>query len=274
MVDIITELNSEYPLSGQQIAFFEENGFIKLKQVFSPDFIEYFGKIVTEKVIELNTLHLPMEERNTYQKAFLQVPNLWTKSDIIKELVFSKRLAKIAADLLKIDGVRLYHDQALYKEPSGGITPWHADQSYWPLSSDRSITVWMPLQETPVELGALAFAPKSQHVDLGRGLPIDDQSEQQIQQTFEEQNFDYVATAYDIGEVSYHLGWTFHRAGPNTSNRPRSVMTIIYMDEQMRLSEPSNPNQENDRERWCPDVEIGEIINSPLNPTLYMKNGA
>lgn len=24
-------------------------------------------------------------------------------------------------------------------------------------------------------------------------------------------------SSYDLGDVSYHLGWTFHRAGPNVS---------------------------------------------------------
>lgn len=56
--------------------------------------------------------------------------NLWQHSERAHELVFSRRLAQIAAELLRVDGVRLYHDQALYKEPGGGITPWHADQYY------------------------------------------------------------------------------------------------------------------------------------------------
>lgn len=269
MIELGQDLNTAYTLTDEQITFFEQNGFIKLKQVLSPATIAHFEQIITEKVIELNTMHLPMEERTTYQKAFLQVMNLWLQSEEVKPLIFSERLARIAAELLRVDGVRLYHDQALYKEPSGGITPWHADQSYWPLASDRTVTIWLPLQATPVEMGALAFAAQSQHVDLGRGLPISDDSEQKIQQAFEDQNFDYIETPYDLGEASFHLGWTFHRAGPNTSDRSRSVMTIIYMDEQMRLLEPTNKNQQSDWERWCPGAEIGEVIDTELNPVLY-----
>ena len=62
----------------------------------------------------------------------------------IEEFVFSKRLAKIAADLLTVDGVRMYHDQALFNEGGGGITPWHADQYYWPLATGKTITAWIP----------------------------------------------------------------------------------------------------------------------------------
>jgi len=109
----------------------------------------------------LNTQHLPLEERDTYRKTFLQIMNIWTKSAPVKEIVFSKRLAKIAVDLLNVDGVRLYHDQVLYKEPGGGITPWHADQYYWPLANASIVTVWIPLQETPFELGPLEFSSQS-----------------------------------------------------------------------------------------------------------------
>jgi hypothetical protein len=96
-------------------------------------------------------------------------------------LIFSKRLAKIAADLMQVDGVRLYHDQALFKEAGGGITPWHADQHYWPLSTDKTITAWIPLQATPLEMGPLEFSAGSHVIQEGRELSISDDSEQQIE---------------------------------------------------------------------------------------------
>ena len=67
------------------------------------------------------------------------------------------------AKLLGVAGVRLYHDQSLYKEPGGGITPAHADQYYWPLASDRIVTAWIPLQPVPEDMGPLAFYAGSHH---------------------------------------------------------------------------------------------------------------
>ena len=128
-------LNTPYHLSNDQIAYFKENGFIKLKQVLSKEVIEYMDLIITEEVNRLNKQQLALEDRDTYGKAFLQIMNIWRNSDNVKEIVFGKRLAQIATDLLQVSGVRIYHDQALYKEPSGGHTPWHADQYYWPLDS-------------------------------------------------------------------------------------------------------------------------------------------
>lgn len=263
------DLDAHYPLTADQIRFYRENGFIKLKNVLSPETIAAYGPEITRKVHELNTLHLPMEQRSTYQKAFLQVMNIWTKSDVVKEFVFSKRLARIAAELMGTVGVRLYHDQALYKEGRGGFTPWHADQYYWPLASTHSVTVWIPLQKTPMELGPLAFAPKSHLHDLGRDLEISDQSESKIEKKLLAANLGQVEEPFDLGEVSFHAGWTFHRAGRNLSDRPREVMTIIYMDSEMKLAAPRNANQQNDWDTWCPGAKVGEVIETPINPVLW-----
>lgn len=262
-------LNEAYALNDEQIQFFKDNKFIKLKQVLDPETVAYFNDVISKKVDELNKVDIPLEERNTYGKAFLQLFNLWQHDERIKALVFSKRLAGIAARLLQIDGVRLYHDQALFKEAGGGITPWHADQYYWPLATDKTITAWIPLQATPLEMGPLEFSAGSHTIIEGRDLAISDESEVAIQKRLKVTDFEHVIEAFDIGEISFHSGWVFHRAGANTTNNTRKVMTIIYMDRDMRLKEPSNDGQVNDWHTWCPGVKIGEVINSPINPVLY-----
>jgi hypothetical protein len=81
--------------------------------------------------------------------------------------------------------------------------------------------------------------------------------------------FAFVDGAFDLGEVSFHLGWTFHKAGANTSDRPRSVMTIIYMDAAMRLASGLSAVQANDRDQWCPGAREGEIIDTRNNPVVW-----
>ncbi len=266
------ELDAPFLLNKDQLGFYAENGYIKLDHVFSAELLEKYRRIITERVAELSADTLPMEQRSTYGKAFLQIMNLWTKSASVKEFVFGKRLARIAAELLNATGVRLYHDQALYKEAGGGITPWHADQYYWPVSSEKMITAWIPLQTTPKEMGPLAFCEKSHRFQLGRDLEISDESELTLKQALNA--FSLEEGAFDIGDVSFHAGWTFHRAGANTTDRPREVMTIIYMDEDMQLISPRNKNQIADMERWCPGVQVGQVVASPLNPVLHSTKSA
>ena len=269
MSDWQRQLDEPFGLTPQTKAYFKDNGYVKLKQVLDPGLLAYYGAEITHQVKTLNELKLPMEQRNTYQKAFLQITNLWTKSALVKEFVFSKRLARIAAELMGCRGVRVYHDQALYKEPGGGITPWHADQFYWPLATDNTVTVWIPLQATPLELGPLAFSKGSQKYNVGRELEISDESEQKISKALLEKGLPQDETPFDLGEVSYHLGWTFHRAGPNRSIQPREVMTVIYFDAAARVAQPRNKNQEADLRGWLPGKKPGDLGDSPLNPVLW-----
>jgi len=263
------DLDRPYPVDDEHIGAFRRNGFVRLKAVFAPEELQHYGEAITSLTMALNRQPLPLEDRSTYGKAFLQITNLWEHGGLVREFVFGKRLARIAASLLEVEGVRLYHDQSLYKEPGGGITPAHADQFYWPLASDRAVTAWVPLQAVPGDMGPIGFYAGSQIFDHGRDLPISADSERLITAEMEQQRFALVEDPFDLGEVSFHLGWTFHRAGPNATRQPRSVMTIIYIDKAMRLAAPTNAMQQNDWEVWCPGARIGEVIDTPRNPVLF-----
>ncbi|MCX8472499.1 MAG: phytanoyl-CoA dioxygenase family protein [Sediminibacterium sp.] len=262
-------LNAPYSLTKEQIDFYQQHRFIKLKQVFDEATLLYFNEAISNRVALMSSNIKPLEERNTYGKAFLQLFNLWQEDDVVKEFVFSKRLAKIATDLMQTNGVRIYHDQALFKEGGGGITPWHADQYYWPLATDKTVTAWIPLQATPLELGPLEFSASSHQIVEGREIEISDESETAIQQRLKVTDFKHVIEPFDAGEISFHSGWIFHRAGANITNQMRKVMTVIYMDNDMVLKNPDNKNQINDWNTWCPGAMIGEVIDTPLNPIIF-----
>jgi ectoine hydroxylase-related dioxygenase (phytanoyl-CoA dioxygenase family) len=266
---ITSLLDQPYALTAEQIAFYEDNRFIKLKQVLDNDTLAFFNEAIGSVVARLNSETRPLEERTTYGKAFLQLFNLWREDETVRALVFSKRLGRIAAELMQVDGVRLYHDQALFKEGGGGITPWHADQYYWPLETDKTVTAWIPLQATPLELGPLEFSAGSHRIVEGRDLEIGDESEVFLQQKLRVTDFKHVIEPFDAGEISFHSGWVFHRAGANVTKDMRKVMTVIYMDAQMRLKQPENKNQENDWHTWCPGAVPGEVIDTAINPVIY-----
>ncbi|MDB6095331.1 MAG: phytanoyl-CoA dioxygenase [Verrucomicrobia bacterium] len=262
-------LDAPYSLADEEISRFRRDGFVKLKHVLPASVLNYYGPTITSEVYRLNTMHLPIEQRDTYNKAFLQVGNIWTKNETVKEFCWGQRLARMAAQLLGVGGVRMYHDQALYKEPGGGVTPWHADQYYWPLSNPNTVTAWIPLQAVPMEMGPLAFAKGSHKFEAGRELGISDESEERIGRSMKEQNYPLEDSPFDFGDVSFHYGWTFHRAGRNVSQAPRAVMTIIYMDENMRLIEPNTVARRNDRASYMADVEIGAVTDGKLTPLIF-----
>jgi ectoine hydroxylase-related dioxygenase (phytanoyl-CoA dioxygenase family) len=262
-------LDANYSVTPAQVKYFSENGFIKIKNIFEPAVIDYMNIVISKEVDRLNNQQIPLEERDTYGKAFLQIMNLWTHTSAVKDIVFSKKIAQIATGLMQTAGVRLYHDQALFKEPKGGHTPWHADQYYWPLATENTVTAWIPLQATPLNYGPLEFSAGSNKLTAGRDKQISDESQAFLEAELKRNAFNHVVEPFDVGEISFHRGWLYHRAGPNVSGNMRKVMTMIYMDKDTVLKTPENHNQQADWDTWCPGATVGEIVNTPLNPVLY-----
>jgi ectoine hydroxylase-related dioxygenase (phytanoyl-CoA dioxygenase family) len=262
-------LDANYSVTPAQVKYFSENGFIKIKNIFDASVIDYMNIVISKEVDRLNNQQIPLEERDTYGKAFLQIMNLWTHTEVVKDIVFSKKIAQIATGLMQTTGVRLYHDQALFKEPKGGHTPWHADQYYWPLATENTVTAWIPLQATPLNYGPLEFSAGSNRLTAGRDKQISDESQAFLEAELKNHKFEHVIEPFDVGEISFHRGWLYHRAGPNVSGNMRKVMTMIYMDKDTLLKTPENHNQQADWDAWCPGATVGEIVNTPLNPVLY-----
>lgn len=153
-----------------------------------------------------------------------------------------------------------------YKEPGGAITPRHVDQYYWPLSCDRTVTAWIPLQDTPAEMGPLAFAAGSQELAILRDIGIGDDSERLIEEAMADGTHPYVSEPFALGDVSFHLGWTFHRAGANVADVPRKVMTVIYVDQDIRITEPRSDQQRLDHEAWLSSAPVGGVPEGPAQP--------
>jgi len=73
--------------------------------------------------------------------------------------------------LAKIDGIRVWHDQALIKGPFGNPTAWHIDNPYWSFFSKASLSIWIALDDATPENGCLYFMPKSHELARFEPLP-------------------------------------------------------------------------------------------------------
>jgi ectoine hydroxylase-related dioxygenase (phytanoyl-CoA dioxygenase family) len=195
--------------------------------------------------------------------------NLWEVDKAVRCYTLAKRFAGIAAALLGVDKVRLYHDQALFKEPGGGFTPWHQDQYYWPLDSNNTITMWMPLIDITEEMGMLTFASGSHKTGFVDNLAISDESEEKLEKFIHDNGFPITRPQTMMaGDASWHYGWTLHSAPGNASTTTREVMTVIYFADGAQVTAPKNQHQEADRQRWLCGLQPGEKAASDLNPLL------
>jgi ectoine hydroxylase-related dioxygenase (phytanoyl-CoA dioxygenase family) len=270
---IVSDLSSDPEVSAAQHRVFQADGFIRMRNILNAETVGAFRPTVEEVVQNSRQSTVPMAQRTVYQKAFIQEMNLWQRIEAIRPLVMSTKLAQAAAELMGVDGVRLYHDQALTKEGYGGKTPWHCDQYYWPLDTDNTVTVWIPMQDVPIPMGPLAFAKQSHRVDLGRELEISEESDTHIRNHRGWRDLTVDCEPMNCGDVSYHSGWTFHGAEPNHTTDARVVFTIIYFADGTRLSMPTTKGQTVDRETWIPDTEVGTPAASWLNPLLWSRDG-
>jgi ectoine hydroxylase-related dioxygenase (phytanoyl-CoA dioxygenase family) len=267
---VINELDCDYSLHDQQIKQYAIDGHILLRGLVSQSSIDLFRPMIQEEVKRLNKETRPLGDRDTYGKAFLQIQNIWEQNEEIRRFVFAHRFAKVAAELMGVNGVRMYHDQALFKEPGGGHTPWHQDQIYWPVDSEKTITLWMPLVEIPQEVGSMTFASGSHHRGYISKLEISDQSHKTLSDYIEAERLLQVNYGgMRAGDATFHAGWTLHSAPGNPTPATREVMTIIYVADGMRVLEPDTNARKADLKRWMPELKAGDLINSPLNPLLY-----
>jgi ectoine hydroxylase-related dioxygenase (phytanoyl-CoA dioxygenase family) len=212
----------------------------------------------------------PLEERDTYGRAFLQSFNLWRLDPLVAGFVRSPRFARVAATLLGVDGVRLYHDQALCKEAGGGPTPWHQDQYYWPFDDAPTITMWMPLTDLAVEVGSMTFASGSHRLADLRGTAISDASQARFEAEIVRRGLPLATHgALSAGDATFHAGWTVHSAGPNPTDALRPVMTVIYVADGARIAHDLSPAQELDRKVWLGGREPGTLVDHDLNPRLW-----
>jgi ectoine hydroxylase-related dioxygenase (phytanoyl-CoA dioxygenase family) len=268
----LPELSSEYPVSTAQKMQFARDGHIVLPGVMSPEEVTAYRPVIGDAVARLNTETRALEDRDTYGKAFLQVMNLWVRDEGVRRYALARRFAQIAADLLGVPGVRIYHDQALYKEPGGGITPWHQDEYYWPLDTDNTLTMWIPLMDITADMGSLIFASRSGSEGYLGELPISDKSEEVFRRFVAERGYQLTGNGdMHAGDASFHNGWVLHTAPGNASPVTREVMTVIYFADGAHVTVPDNKNRWNDLAQWLPGLKPGDLAASEINPVTYSR---
>jgi ectoine hydroxylase-related dioxygenase (phytanoyl-CoA dioxygenase family) len=186
----LSSLDKPIKIPDQQINEFREKGHTLIRGLLSEGEVAASRNIIAGAVEKFNTEKRKMEDRDTYGKAFLQIKNFWQNDVDVKKIVLSKRLGRVAADLLGAENVRIYHDQALFKEPGGGHTPWHQNLYYWPLDTDKTITMWMPLVDIDVKMGMLTFASRSHQNGSVLDYEISDKSEEEFDKYVRENNLE------------------------------------------------------------------------------------
>ena len=263
--DLEAELNASYELDPLAIMQFNRDGYVKLKRVLSPGALALLRR-------EMET-SLRADLGENPKLDFRSGEMMWLTNEIFRQFVLSPRIAEIAAALMGVQRVRLYHDNALAKEPGCGRTPWHYDEDHFPIASKNVCTVWIPLQAIPRNMGPLAFAVGMETYRLVESVPcsrFDTSYDRTVSNIFAEQGVDVDDGPFALGEISFHHCLSFHTAGPNNTSESRMVLATTYFEDGARVV-PAPTMISGDWRKFMPDVGAGEPIQSRYNPVCFAR---
>jgi ectoine hydroxylase-related dioxygenase (phytanoyl-CoA dioxygenase family) len=268
-------LDSDYPLSRDQIEAFRDNGFVYLPQVCSTEEVDFYRQAIERATYAHNAERRPLAERDAFRKLALQTMQIRYHDPAVMAFVTARRFGKIAAELLGVPGVRIYHDQSLFKEPGHGvanITPWHQDLYYWPFNEGTACGMWMPLVDITPEMGNMRFVKGShQHGYLGEHH-ISDES----QAAYDRWIADHHAEVVDVvpmraGDVTFHHGWCVHGARPNQSETMREAMVVAYYPDGMRVGKAGNQAKRLNLEAFLDNLPEGALAAGKTNTLVYSR---
>jgi len=261
--DLQAELNASYELDPLAITQFNRDGYVKLKQVLSP------GALALLRQETETTLRAELGENPGLD--FRSGEMMWLTNEIFRQFVLSPRIAEIAAALMGVQRVRLYHDNALAKEPDCGRTPWHYDAEHFPIASKNVCTAWIPLQAIPRNMGPLAFAvgmDTCRLVESVESSRFDTSYDRTVSNIFTEQGVAVDDGPFALGEISFHHAQSFHTAGPNHTTESRMVLATTYFEDGACVV-PAPTMISGDWRKFMPDVDAGEPIQSRYNPVCF-----
>ncbi len=218
-------------LDPAQIKSFQEDGFVVTAGIVAEADLAALAPVVDAEVARRAAAdRRAVTEKGTYEQSFIQCMRLWETEPAIRPLTLHAGLAQAAAELLGVPRVRLWQDQALYKEPGGRITDAHQDAPFWPTGDAPIITAWIPFDDTRQEDGAMSYVPGSHN--CGRLTPVDITHTTKPHDILQDPALEGRRPRLvepNAGEVVWHHGMTVHQAGANQSARTRRVFTVVYI---------------------------------------------
>src|SRR5579871_3032083 len=242
---------------------FRRDGFVHLKGLLDPTEVAVHRKAVdyaVERRKRNDTRSLA--EKTPYEQSFIQCQYLWEEFPDVRPLTFHPRVVGAAAALIGATAMRVWHDQALYKEAGGRETDAHQDHPYWPIAEHRALTAWIPLVEIDEAIGCMGYVPGSHR---GEVRYVDIFSEPGSGEALmARQTAAPVFAPASVGDVLFHHGLTVHLAKPNRSERMRRVYTCIYFaDGCTRAQAGQHPSL--DRE----GIAVGATIDGAATPIAW-----
>ncbi len=262
--------------------FYAENGYLVMEDFLSASELERWRVAVAEAIEERGdrrfsaptardsevNIEEDTEQRAYYDRVFTQRVNLWQTNDKVRELMFDAGLGRVATEVAGIDGVRIWHDQALVKGPYANPTAFHLDVPYWSFTSADAITIWVALDDATLENGCLYYMPGSHKAKKFDNVGIGPSIGALFDVYPEWRDVAAQPCPVPAGGALFHNGLTFHGAGANMTPGRRRAMTCAYMPDGCSFNGIPNVLPPD----YLAKLNIGDTLDSEAhNPLIYSR---
>ncbi|WP_395094611.1 phytanoyl-CoA dioxygenase family protein [Armatimonas sp.] len=271
-------------LSGAQIASYRENGFLVIENFLDANELAHWQNTTQEAVdqrLAMTAAGVKSTETNRilsnqqnpdsyYAQVFTQCIKLLETHAGMKELMLDPRLGELAATLAGIEGIRIWHDQALFKPPFGNPTGWHLDNPYWSFSTRDTLSLWVALDDATLGNGCMWYIPGSHKTATWENSGIGQNMSDLFKVYPQWREIEPVACPCPAGSAVFHNGLTAHGAGANMTNKPRRAMTCGYLPDGSVFNGTQNILPDD----YFHSLKIGDLLNNDaLNPLVWKKPG-
>ena len=259
-------------VSAPEVAQYRRDGFLHFPDLLSPAEVDELKSAVIETVSDISRRKVAgdgagfEEGDGFYDRVFTQRLNLWRIDDVVRSYVTRPELGRLMCALEGVEGLRVWHDQALIKEPFANPTAFHLDVPYWSFFSRHAISIWIALEDANMANGCLCFVPGSHRLTTGENARIGENFGDLMRIYPALGDIDPVVVPMKAGDCSFHNGLTAHAAGPNMTRGRRVAMACAYMPEGSTF----NGRQNILSNAYAASLSVGDVLEDDRqNPIVY-----
>lgn len=264
-----------YRLSDEQLAFYEENGFLSGVKILDEAQIHAL-RAELEAIMDPShpghSLFYEFHSNESSDPNTILFHSLghWRITPGLHDVLWNPRFVVPACQLLGEKAVRFWHDQ-LFCKPArhGGVVAWHQDYSYWTRTTPlQHLTCWVGLDDATSENGCLQYIPGSHKWELLEKIELAgsmDSLKDLLTPAQVKQYENRVAAEMPAGYGTFHHPKMVHGSYENRSDRPRRAFVInVFAD---------GTRSDTDEEILCgvPVIKKGQKMEGPFFPLLYQK---
>jgi hypothetical protein len=258
----------------EQIEHYQQNGFIVIPGFLDPGELEHWRAVTAAAVemrLQMSNLNNQRDPDAFYAQVFTQALRLADIYRPMAELIFDADLGRTAATLAGIDGIRIWHDQALIKPPYGNHTAFHMDDPFWSFSSPNAISIWVALDEATLANGCLWYLPGTHKQVTYAATGIGENLGSLFKAYPQFRDLEAVAAPCPAGSAVFHNGLIAHGAGANMTPHARRAMTCAFMPDGSTFNGTQNVLPDD----YFNSLKIGDLLNNDtINRLTWHKDGS